>query len=434
MKLYNSADGKYKTIDVNKVSIYNCGPTVYNHVHIGNVRPLITFDVLFRYLEFIGTKTCYIHNLTDIDDKIISVAKKLNISEKELTEKYINSYLDLFKIINIKKMVMPKVSDNIKEIIQYIEKLVEKKAAYVSDGDVYFDIKNAKDYGSISHKNIDELLDGVRKDNLSNKKYPLDFALWKKTEDGLNWKAIWSKGRPGWHTECCVLINKYVGDHVDIHGGGIDLKFPHHENENAQNKALFNKDIANIWMHVGHVNIDNQKMAKSSNNFILVKEFVTTDNANGLRWFFYQTKYENPINFSIDLFNDANDDVKSLIKNINSIKTNLLLADAQKINTHSVTSDFKNAIEEDLNFPNVVMTIKNEIKKINVAMKQKDFILASKLLFSVEQELSILGIVINKIHTSENIDLIKEWKKMSTSKKFTEADIIRKELIQRGLM
>ena len=246
IKIKSSSTNKDIVFDQKKITIYNCGPTVYNDVHIGNVRPIVTMDVLYRFAKFMGIDVYYTHNITDVDDKIINRSKEENRDEKELANYYYEQYLKILDALNIKKMdLMPKVTDNINDIIKFVKLLVDKKKAYVVDGDVYFDLTQVKDYGSVSHQKIENLLEGVRKEKDDKKHYPLDFVLWKKTKEGINWKTEWNDhGRPGWHTECVVLINKYIGDQVDIHGGGVDLKFPHHENENAQNLAAYNKPLA----------------------------------------------------------------------------------------------------------------------------------------------------------------------------------------------
>ena len=433
IKIYNPINKQNIELKSKKISIYNCGPTVYNYVHIGNVRPLITFDVLYRYLLSLKKDVIYLHNITDIDDKIIKQAQELKLSEKQISEKYTKAYFELFKLLNIKKMQTSKVSQHIKDIILHIKKLIKKGYAYAKDGDVYFDIRKLKDYGHISNQNLKDLLDGVRKENLENKNYPLDFTLWKKTSVGLNWESPWSKGRPGWHTECAVLINKYIGKCATIHGGGIDLKFPHHENENAQNEALNNCDIAKIWMHVGHVNIDNEKMAKSLKNYVLVKDIINKDNANGLRWFFYKTKYENPINFNIHLLNEATDEINKIIHSMSQIETILIGVDQIKKEQCSLPIDFKKIIDDDLNFPNTITFILNQVKNLNQAIREKQYSKANGILCALKKEFDILGLTYNFVHY-KNLSLIKNWDRSVREKKYKKADMYRKQLIKKGLL
>ncbi len=435
MKILSSNDNKKHELNNKTVTIYNCGPTVYNHVHIGNVRPLITFDVLYRYLEKTGKKVKYIHNITDVDDKIINAAIQSGVSEKTLANKYLSAYKNLFNVLNIKKVNMPKVSEHIDDIIKYIQKQIKNGSAYVSDGDVYFNIQKLNNYGHISHKNIDELLDGTRKTNKGNKRFPLDFALWKKTDVGIKWKSPWSQGRPGWHTECCVLINLLVGDHVTIHGGGVDLKFPHHENENAQNYALFKRDIADVWMHVGHVNVNGVKMAKSLGNYIFVKDIVTKDNANGLRWFFYKTRYQHPINFSKQLLEEANNEINRIVSSLAVAKTYLLVNKKFKlIKKASLNKDFSQALNDDLNLPNAITCVLSEVKELNLTIRTKDWNKANGVYNTITQELDILGIVWNKYKHKSNLKLISKWAKAVKEKKYDVADVTRKQLQARGLL
>lgn len=434
MKILNSSTNELVEIKDQKVTIYNCGPTVYNYVHIGNVRPLVIFDVLHRFLLNQHKEVLYIQNITDVDDKIIKAAAEEGISEKDLTTRYTHAYLDIFQLLNIKPLLMPNVSEHIEEIIAYIEALIEKNAAYVVDGDVYFDVSKINDYGHISHQNPANLMNGVRKENMSNKRNPLDFVLWKETNQGINWDSPWSKGRPGWHTECCVLINKFAGDHVTIHGGGVDLKFPHHENENAQNKAMFGRDIADIWMHVGHINVEGSKMSKSLNNFILVKDLINIDNANGLRWFFYKAKYQQPVNFSQDLLEEANKEVKSVLKSLLVAKTynvanNMFFSEAAQLDT-----SFASSLSDDLNLPNAITVLLEQIKMLNTVIREKNFLESNKLCNIIAKELEILGIKFDSQKHISSIDLIKKWKQALDAKNYTEADELRKQLVEKGLL
>lgn len=435
MKIFNSCTNKMNDLtNLKQISIYNCGPTVYNYIHIGNARPLVIFDVLHRYLLEIGKEVKYIQNITDVDDKIINAAAQQNVPEHDLTVKYIKAYKDVFTLLNVKEVMMPKVSEHILDIIAYIQKLIDAKVAYVVEGDVYFDVSCIKDYGHISHQNIDELLDGVRKENKSIKKSPLDFALWKKTDVGLNWQSPWSVGRPGWHTECCVLINKYIGECATIHGGGVDLKFPHHENENAQNEALFKKDIAETWMHVGHVNVNGVKMAKSLGNFILVNDLVNKDNANGLRWFFYQAKYEQPINYTKELFEKAVKEINNLLYNYSIAKTHLIANGQYKPYRNPLGKNFSAALEDDLNLPNAITAVMNDIKELNKVIREKNFEKANDWINSIAHELDILGINYSHLKHDDNVHLILEWKEASDAKDYAKADEIRKQLVELKLL
>lgn len=436
MKIFDSAKQELVELTDNRITIYNCGPTVYNHVHIGNVRPLVIFDVLTKFLLRCGKDVYSIQNITDVDDKIINAAAEAKISEKELSTKYTNAYLDLFSLLNIKQMFMPKVSDHMGDIERYIQGLIAKGAAYVIDGDVYFDVSKAQNYGHVSHQNVNALLEGVRKENKANKKSPLDFVLWKKTENGINWDSPWSKGRPGWHTECCVLINKYAGDHVTIHGGGVDLKFPHHENENAQNVAMTGRDIADVWMHIGHINVNGSKMSKSLNNFVLVKDIINENNAMGLRWFFYKAKYQQPVNFTKELLDSANQEVNAMIKNLNIVKTHLIAHDSfQWLTDATIGRDFEKELSDDLNLPNAITVIMNQLSQLNVLLRSKNYLEANNLYCVIARELIVLGFpeTYGNLH-ADYILTIKSWQKAVDEKDYARADELRGILMSKGLL
>lgn len=304
MKIYNSLNNKiesFKTIEKNKVKMYVCGPTVYNYIHIGNARPIIVFDSLARFLKKIGYDVKFVQNFTDIDDKIINKSLEENIDISKLTEKYIEAFLNDISQLNVlNDVIRPKVSDNILEIIDMIQNLINKGYAYELNGNVFFRVKKYLEYGKISNQNIDNLEHGIRIESDEKKESPLDFVLWKKRkEHEPYWESPFSKGRPGWHIECSALIKKYLGDKIDIHGGGIDLIFPHHENENAQSVCSCNNDnLANFWLHNGHLEINGEKMSKSLNNFMLLRDILKEYDGNIIRFFMLSTHYRKPIDFS----------------------------------------------------------------------------------------------------------------------------------------
>ena len=275
MKIYNSLTDKkeeFIPIEKGKVTMYVCGPTVYNYVHIGNMRPVITFDMVYNYLKYLGYKVTYASNFTDINPKITMAAETLGITEREVADRFIKAYLEDLKNYNCSEIdERPRVIDCLDDIFNFIQKLIDKDYAYVKDGDVYFRVSKIKDYGILSNQDINDLVSGSRVDIDEKKEDPLDFALWRKSDHGETFESPWGVGIPGWHTECVVMINKLFGEKIDIHAGGVDLKFPHHENEIAQSIALNNNYIANYWMHNGHININNEKMSKSLGNFILAK-------------------------------------------------------------------------------------------------------------------------------------------------------------------
>lgn len=438
MKIYEHISKEYKDVSVDNknVRIYVCGPTVYNHVHIGNIRPIITFDIFKRLLKFLGYQVLFVHNITDIDDKIIDKAQKENKNELEVAKYFEEQYLIILKQLNIsfENMEFPKVSDNMDNIINYVQKIVDNNYGYVSNGDVYFKTNSFKDYGIISNKQIGELETGEKSLGNSNKENEKDFALWKKTDIGIKWKSQYSEGRPGWHTECAYLINKYFNDQCDIHGGGIDLKFPHHENENAQNVAVNQKPIARIWMHVGHLNINNEKMSKSLNNFVLAKDILNDFNANHIRWFFMQTNYTNPLNFTQEQMKNIADEIDKIINQLNIAKSYLILENKYEENKNIEKNNILDFIET-FNFPNLVTSINENLKKVNILLRQKKW---DELNFVFNETknilINILGIKIDNVHDEKNILLLKEWDALKKAKDFEKADNLRKVLIERSLI
>ncbi|HPZ59481.1 MAG TPA: cysteine--tRNA ligase, partial [Bacillota bacterium] len=291
MKIYNTLSRKkedFVPVDENEVKIYVCGPTVYNYFHIGNARPFVVFDTLRRYLEYRGKKVKYVQNFTDVDDKIINKAREEGVTPGEISEKYIAEYYKDAAALNVEKATIhPKVTENMDEIIQFIKRLIEKGHAYEVDGDVYFSTRSFNNYGKLSRQNIEDLESGARIEVGEKKEDPLDFALWKarKSEDEIAWESPWGMGRPGWHIECSVMSTKYLGDTIDIHAGGQDLTFPHHENEIAQTEAATGKPFAKYWMHNGYITIDNEKMSKSKGNFFTVRDILKHYDGEVIRFF-----------------------------------------------------------------------------------------------------------------------------------------------------
>ncbi len=305
IKIYNTLKGEleeFKPLKDGEVSMYVCGPTVYNYIHIGNARPAIFFDTVRRYFEFRGYKVKYVQNFTDIDDKIIKRANEEGISFEEVSKKYIAAYFEDTSKVNLKEegMIRPKATDNIGEMIKIIKTLIEKGYAYESEGDVYFDVNSYRaEYGELSGQSIDDLQSGARIDVSEIKKNPLDFALWKKAKEGEPfWNSPWGKGRPGWHIECSAMSNRYLGSTFDIHGGGQDLIFPHHENEIAQSKCGTGGDFARYWIHNGYINVKGEKMSKSLGNFFLLREVLEQFDGNVVRFFTLSSHYRKPIDFS----------------------------------------------------------------------------------------------------------------------------------------
>lgn len=445
MKLFNSMSQKieeFKPITEGQVSMYVCGPTVYNYPHIGNARPIVVFDTLKRTFMALGYKVKMVSNYTDVDDKIIKVAKECGISEKEVTEKFIKAYNDdRLALHAMMPDAAPKVTETMDAIIAFIDLLVKKEHAYVVDGDVYFRVSSVENYGKLSNQQIDDLMVGARIDENSKKENPLDFTLWKRTEEGIKWESPWSVGRPGWHTECVVMINKeFDGNHlIDIHGGGMDLKFPHHENEIAQSRAAYETGIANYWIHNGMVNIDGEKMSKSLGNVIWAKDMIEKIGGDTLRWLFLSSHYRSPLNINEEAIETAK-------KELNKVKTPLKqayvkagLAGVDLKEEYDVESfhTFLTAMEDDLNTPNAFAAIFDVVKQLNQVVRQKeiDFTALGLKVNAVEKMLDVLGIENHRIVLSEeDKNLYAEWRNAVTQKDFELADKFRAQLIEKGIL
>ena len=438
MKIYNSLTDKieeFKPIKENEVTMYVCGPTVYNYVHIGNMRPVITFDMVYNYFKYLGYKVTYASNFTDINPKIIAMAKELGITEREVADKFIDAYLKDLENYNCSKIdKRPTVIEHLNDIFTFIEKLIEKDYAYEKDGDVYFRVNKIKDYGILSNQNISELEAGSRVEIDDKKEDPLDFALWRKTTEGEQFDSPWGKGIPGWHTECVVMINSIFGKKIDIHGGGVDLKFPHHENEIAQSMALNNNHLANYWMHNGHINVDGEKMSKSLGNFILAKDFIKMHDANIIKIALFKTHYRLPLNFTDDLFKEADNINNKIYNALKAAKLLLVLNDAHLINSTVKDQKFEEYMNDDFNTPNVITYLLDLLKEMNIEIRQKGenvLLLYNKILVIT----NILGLAYNLPEiTKEDIDNYNKWQEYRNLKDFENADIYRNKLIEKNII
>ncbi len=442
MKIYNTKTLKkeeFKPITEGEVKMYVCGPTVYDNVHIGNVRPVVVFDTLRRTFEELGYKVKYVSNYTDVDDKIIRRSKELGISEKELTDEMIAAYNDIRHKLNAADLYKtPRVTETMNEIISFIDGLVDKGAAYEKDGDVYFRTSSVADYGSLSNQNLDDLQVGHRIEENDLKESPLDFALWKKTEEGIKWPTRYSIGRPGWHTECVVMINKELGSLIDIHGGGKDLKFPHHENERAQSMAINNSELANYWVHSGMIDINGVKMSKSLGNFITAKDILSKVDPMVLRWFLLATQYRDDVNVSDEIIESSK---AELTKIITAYKQACVKLEVNNIKVDGVDEDaykrFMDAMADDLNTPNAYAVIFEIVKNINQLVRVKDinFEALGKEVNTLVRCMNVLGIVLPDMTMSdEDKKMYQEWMEAKSVKDFEKADKLRTELSQKGIL
>lgn len=444
LKIFNSLGMKkevFTPLVPGKASIYCCGPTVYNDPHVGNFRPVVTFDVLRRLLIHLGYEVKFVSNYTDVDDKIIARAKELGISEKELTESVIAEYRRLVSEVGaLQPDETPMPTVYMPEIIKYIEELVEKGAAYEAGGDVYLRVKSIPQYGELSKNDIEDLESGARIAVDSKKEDPLDFALWKKTEDGIKWPTKWSDGRPGWHSECCVMIDSIFRAQnglIDIHGGGFDLKFPHHENEMAQSKAHNNNKLANYWMHNGFININNEKMSKSLGNVILMKDVVKEYGGEAFRLMLLACHYRAPASFSVDTIKEAQTKYNQLTMSLRKSAVSLQLAGVDIDALKATNEDsFLDAMCDDLNTPNALAVLYEENKALNQFLRSRplDLEKLGDSFAKVRTYCEVLGINVKIPHlTDEDKALYKEYDDAKANKDFARSDELRAKMIEKGI-
>lgn len=442
MKLYNTKTLKkeeFVPITPNEVKMYVCGPTVYDEVHIGNIRPVVVFDTLRRTFEALGYSVKYVSNYTDVDDKIIKRAEELGVSEKELTDKMIVAYNDIRHKLNAADLYKtPRVTETMNEIIGFIDKMVDNGSAYQKDGDVYFKTSSVASYGSLSNQNIDDLKAGARIEQNDLKESPLDFALWKKTDKGIKWETRYSIGRPGWHTECVVMINKELGSIIDIHGGGKDLRFPHHENERAQSMAVNNSELANYWMHSGMIDINGVKMSKSLGNFITAKDILNKVDPMVIRWFLLGTHYRDDINVSDEIIENAKTELNKVLTPLKqaSLKLDIANVEVDEFNG-DLYEKFLEAMEDDLNTPNAYAVIFELVKSINQKLRVKDidYVELAKDVKALRKCLDILGIVYPVVKlSSEDKALYNSWNEAKANKDFETADKLRATLTEKGIL
>ena len=450
MKIFNTLTmqkEEFKPLEENKVKIYACGPTVYNYFHLGNARPFIIFDTLRRYFEYRGYDVKFVQNFTDIDDKMIKRANEEGITVRELADRFIKEYYTDAKGLGVKEAdVHPRATDVIPQIIKMCETLIEKGYAYEANGDVYFETKKFKDYGKLSHQPLEDLEAGARINVNEDKKDPMDFAIWKAKKEGEpSWTSPWGEGRPGWHIECSAMVNEYLGETIDIHCGGKDLSFPHHENEIAQSEAANGAPFANYWMHNGYINIDNRKMSKSLGNFFTVRDLAEKFPYDVLRFFMLSAHYRSPINFSDELLEQAKTGLGRIVtclKNLDFLSDKVAdtaITSNEQANLDSYRDKFIAAMDDDLNTAEAIGIIFELVREINTNTKEnatKGYVEAAK---AVLGELTgVLNIAREEESSDVDVALIEEKIAERTAakkeKNFARADEIRAELLAMGIV
>ena len=443
MKIFNSISSKKQdlvSIEKDRINLYVCGMTVYDDCHIGHARTFISFDLFVRFFSYLGYKVNYVRNITDIEDKIIDKAKLEKVSFSEISDRFIFSmHHDFSKLNLLSPKFEPRASENIPEILKMIEELEAKEFAYSIDGgDVYFDINSYEDYGKLSKRKQKELESGSRVEIDENKMNPNDFVLWKRSEEEPLFDSKWGKGRPGWHIECSAMSKKFLGETFDIHGGGLDLKFPHHENEIAQSECCSGKTLANHWMHVAPLNVNGKKMSKSLGNFVTIKDVLKEYHPEVLRMFFYLTHYRKPINFNENSINDAKNILDKLYESIREFDESKLEVDK------SFSVKFNNSLKDDFNTPKAIKVLQEINQQINrqVSTDNSDL---RKLKNSLRSFANSIGLLLNsaedyfkysgdsELDDNKIQEAIEERNEARANKNFALADSIRKELLEKGI-
>ncbi|MBQ0000487.1 MAG: cysteine--tRNA ligase [Clostridiales bacterium] len=456
MKIFNTltrTKEEFKTVEEGKVRMYVCGPTVYNLIHIGNARPMVVFDTLRRYLEYKGYEVNYVSNFTDVDDKIIKKAIEEGVTADEISERYIAECKKDMEGLNVRPATLhPQATQEIPGMLEMIQTLIDKGFAYpVADGTVYFRVKKFDEYGKLSHKNLDDLQSGFRELKVSGedqKEDPMDFVLWKPKKEGEPyWESPWCQGRPGWHIECSVMAKKYLGEEIDIHAGGEDLIFPHHENEIAQSECANGKLFSRYWMHNGFLNIDNKKMSKSLGNFFTVRDIAEKYDLQVLRFFMLSAHYRSPINFSAELMEAAKNGLARIVEGAGRLKDRVNAAAAETMTEEekklletpaALVTKFEAAMDDDCNTADAVSAVFELVKFANTTVTEgssKEF--ASAVWDTMNKLCDILGIITEKkeeILDKEIEELIAERQAARKAKNFARADEIRDELLSKGII
>ncbi|SDY24267.1 cysteine--tRNA ligase [Salimicrobium album] len=450
IKIYNTLTRQKETfepLEEGKVKMYVCGPTVYNYIHIGNARPAIVFDTVRRYFEYRGYEVIYVLNFTDVDDKLIKAANELGEEVPAIADRFIEAYKEDVGALGVKEAVHhPRVTENMDEIITFIDSLISKGYAYETEGDVYFRTRKFDEYGKLSQQPIDELQSGSRIEVGEKKEDPLDFALWKEAKDGeISWESPWGTGRPGWHIECSTMAKKYLGDTIDIHAGGQDLTFPHHENEIAQSEAHNETDFARYWMHNGYINIENEKMSKSLGNFVLAHDLVKKHDPQMIRFFMLSVQYRHPINFSAELLESAKsgfERIRNAYENVkHRKKTSMSLTndkDEWMEETERLRQSFIKEMDDDFNTANAISVLFDIAKSANLYQQkeQTDEEVLEAYATLLEDLTGVLGLEIDAADElqDEEVDAkIQEREQARKDRNFARADQLRDELKERGI-
>lgn len=451
MKIYNTLTRKkeeFIPIKENEVSIYVCGPTVYNYIHVGNARPIVVFDTLRRYLQYRGFKVNYVMNFTDIDDKLITEAQNQGTTVKEIAEKFINEFLIDSEGLGVKdkEIMHPKATETIEEMITFISELESKGFAYAVNGNVYFDISKLEDYGKLSKKNIEDLVAGARILVNDDKKNPMDFVMWKAEKPGEpSWESPWGNGRPGWHIECSVMAKKHLGETIDIHAGGDDLQFPHHENEIAQSESCNGKPFSNYWMHNAMINANDIKMSKSKKNFFTVRAIAEEFDLEILRMFLLSSHYRKPVNFSREIFIQNKNALDRLYNGKKTLEELLEQTNSKgfsdeevkyEIDLKSYKVKFIESLEDDLNTADAISVMFELVKFVNVNLDKETSKELIEIAYSLLMEMAdILALLKRKddVLEEEIQGLIEKRKQARKDKNFALSDEIRDSLKSRGI-
>ncbi|ROR26286.1 cysteinyl-tRNA synthetase [Mobilisporobacter senegalensis] len=452
MKLYNTLTKKkeeFVPIEEGKVRMYVCGPTVYNYIHIGNARPMIVFDTVRRYFEYKGYDVNYVSNFTDVDDKIIKKANEEGVEASEISERFIKEAKKDMEDLNVKPATThPKATEEIDGMIEMIQALIDRGHAYAKNGSVYFRTRSFDGYGKLSKKNIDDLEAGIRIAVNDEKEDSMDFVLWKPKKQGEPaWKSPWGEGRPGWHIECSVMSKKYLGDQIDIHAGGEDLIFPHHENEIAQSEAANGKDFTKYWLHNGFLNIDNKKMSKSEGNFFTVREIGEKYSLQVLRFFMLSAHYRSPVNFSRDLMEASKNGLDRILTAVDNLKFISGSAANKTITKEEqefldiikgLNGKFDAAMEDDFNTADAISAIFEIVKAANTNLTSENSLSVIETTLELISKLcNVLGIITEKQEELLDDDiekLIEDRQNARKNKDFAKADEIRNLLLEKGIV